>query len=713
MPHLNPLASAVLLAAACTTATAQTPAAAPAADGTLAPVTVRGDAETGTGPVQGYVAKRSATATKTDTPLRETPQAVTVVPRQRIEDMAASNLQDALTYAAGVRSDAFGLDSRTDSILIRGTEPAIYLDGLRQQLGGYYTSVTRTDPYTLERIEVLRGPSGMLFGQGSTGGLINQVSKLPQAQAQREVSVQLGNFNRRELQADLTGPLTADGQWLYRIVAVARKADTQVDHVPDDRLLLAPSVTWKPDARTTLTLQGLTQRDRTGSTLQFLPWSGTGAPNPNGLIPTNRFIGEPGVDHYDSNRDTFGWLFEHRFNDQWTLRQNLRYSRNRVDSLTFYPDSYSNPGNSYVDAAQRQLDRFHFGGDTRMRQLATDQHLQGDLRSGNVQHKLLVGLDAVRSRQTGITITDGPARFGGTLLPIDVFTPVYTGVTLPAPTVDPVTTQTHAGLYLQDQMKFGDDWILVAGLRHDRATSGLENAPDEDSRATTKRLGAMRLLPGGWSPYLSYSESFTPVAGVNLAGVRYKPQRGKQVEAGVKLQPDGAGYSFNAAVFKLREQNRLVPDPGNPLNNVQAGRTNTQGLELEWAGALTPAFELAAHYNYLKIEGSRDDPNLTFGGNPPHQAAVWGKYRFSVAGVAGWSAAAGLRYFSRFQDGPAPVVPALRLLDLALGFDSGAWRYALNVQNATDKVYNSTCAARGDCFFGARRTVVASVTHRF
>ncbi|HET8610111.1 MAG TPA: TonB-dependent receptor plug domain-containing protein, partial [Burkholderiales bacterium] len=275
----------------------------PAVNVIAAPVT-----ESAYGPVYGYDATRSATATKTDTPLLETPQSVSVVTRERIEDQGATSLQDALNYAAGVRSDAYGVDSRTDNVRVRGAYPDEYRDGLRRTVG-YYTSNTRVDPYTLERIEVLRGPSAMLYGQGSTAGVINMVSKRPLPEAQREIGVQLGSYGRKQIETDLTGPLTRDGDWLYRLVAVGRDSDTQVDYVPDDRRVLAPSLTWRPSAATSLTLQALWQKDHTGSTSQFFPWSGTVLPNPNGRIPTSRFIGVPGIDRYDSERTEIGWLF--------------------------------------------------------------------------------------------------------------------------------------------------------------------------------------------------------------------------------------------------------------------------------------------------------------------------------------------------------------------------------------------------------------------
>ena len=698
-------ASAGLLATA--HAQVATPAAAASAPETTLPaVTVRGEAEreTANGPVQGYSAKRSATATKTDTPLRETPQAVTVITRDQIVDQGATNLQDALGYAAGVRSDAYGLDSRTDSARIRGGSPDEYLDGLRK-LFNYYTSNGRTDPYTLERIEVLRGPSAMLYGQGSTGGVVNMVSKRPQAEAQGEVGLQVGSFNRRQLQADVTGPLTADGQWLYRLVALGRDSDTQVDHVPDDRRLIAPSLTWRPNAATSLTLQGLVQRDRTGSTSQFFPWEGVILPNPNGQLPTNRFIGEPGWDRYDTDRESFGWLFEHRFSEVWTLRQNTRWTRNEVDYRSLYGDSFSLPGGWAGDPVNKRLfGRYAFVDRNKVRMLAADQHFEGRLDLGGAKHQLLAGLDAVRFRQSGQSGFDSPVYAGGTVPLIDAYAPVYGGFT-PPPLFDKGTSgQRHIGLYLQDQVKFASNWIVVAGLRHDRATSEPGGgAPDERTSATTKRFGLMHAFDSGWSPYLSYSESFTPQA--NIGTQSFDPLRGKQWEAGVKYEsPASDGLSFNALVYDLEEENQIVEVTPNVYR--QLGRTWARGAEVEARGRLTPALELIGNYQYTELDRQLEN-------TPRHQASVWGKWRFALAGLPGFSAGAGWRYLSAYADGAAPEVPDVNLLDLMFAWESTHWRAALNVNNATDKVYVANCLSRGDCWWGSRRNAVATLTYRW
>lgn len=659
-------------------------------------VDANAETETATTPVIGYRAKNAVTATKTDTPLAETPQAVTVVTRDQIVDQGATNLQDALTYAAGVRSDAYGLDARTDSFRVRGAYPDVYLDGLRQAYG-YYTSTTRTEPYTLERLEVLRGPSGMLFGSGTAAGIVNMVSKRPLQEAQREVGVQLGSWNRRQVQADLTGPLTADGQWSYRLIAVAREADTQVDFVPDDRRLIAPSLTWRPNAATSLTLQGLYQKDKSGTTSQFFPWEGTLLPNPNGRLPTSRFIGEPG-DYYDSERKTFGWLFEHKFNENFTFRQNFRHAQNENDNSYHWGDAFTIPGGWGADpVGKRRLSRFLDSSLTRNRIDTLDNHLENHFDTAALKHTLLVGADYQRHRENvwaGISMSE-----------IDAYAPIYGNRLEPERTARPRTTQRATGVYLQDQIKLGN-WNFIAGLRHDRVVAGSEGSEDARDSATSKRFGVLYAFSSGWSSYVSYAESFTPQSPRD--GRVFSPLRGEQWEAGVKYESAGRGLAFNAAVYDLREKNQIAQ----PIPNVytQLGETKTRGVELEAKGSITPNLDITAHYNYTDL-----DPQLE--GLPRHQAAVWAKYRFAIAGVPGFSAGAGVRYMGSFRDvsfgGYGPRIPSATLLDLVFAYETANWRYALNINNATDKEYFSTCLARGDCWWGARRNIVASATYRF
>jgi iron complex outermembrane receptor protein len=531
------------------------------------------------------------------------------------------------------------------------------------------------------------------------------VSKRPLPETHGEVGLQLGSFDRKQLQADLTGPLTADGQWLYRLVALGRDANTQVDFVRDDRSLIAPSLTWRPSPMTSLTLQALWQRDRTGSTSQFFPWEGVILPNPNGPLPDHRFIGEPSYDRYDTDRATFGWLFEHRFNEQWVVRQNVRFTKNDVDYFSHYGDSFSDPGTWAGDPVNKRLfGRFGYADTNRVRMGAADQHVEGNLVTGSVQHKLLAGLDLVRYTQSGETGFDFPDYLGGGVPSIDAYAPVYGNFT-PLTLVDKGESgQRQVGLYLQDQMKIDRRWVVVAGLRHDKATSepgpGL---PDEDTSATTKRLGLMVLFDSGWSPYVSYSESFTPLA--NIGTQSFKPLRGQQWEGGVKVQPVGLPWlSFNALVYELKEKNQLVETV--PSFFEQLDETWARGAEIDATVQLPQGIDLIASYTYTKV-----DPQIE--NVPRNIASVWGKWSLGGVGLPGFSVGAGWRYWSAYADGEAPEVPAVSLFDVMVAWDSPHWRLALNVNNVADKSYVSTCLRRGDCWWGARRNAVASATYRW
>lgn len=680
----------------------------------LPTVTVSGDAgETATGPVTGFVARRGGTATKTDTPLIETPQAISVVTRDQMEAQGALTLRETTNYTAGVVSSYF--DSRVDSFKVRGGDAVQYLDGLQRTYGTYNS--TKLDPYMLERVELLRGPSSVLYGQGGIGGVLNMVSKRPQAETQREVQLQLGSNARKQVAADFTGPIDTEGKWLYRLVAVNRDSGTQVDHAPDDRILVAPSLTWRPNADTSLTLQALYQKDKSGSLIGFFPWQGTLLPSLYGQIPTSTFMGEPGFDRYDSRNTSLGYLFSHRLNDTWTFRQNLRSTETKVVYNTSYTSFTANrltgrPARPVFNADQRTIERDLSSDINGGKMLLLDNQAEAHFKTGDVEHTVLLGADFQRN-------TTSKLSGRGTAGALDVYAPVYGNYTPPTSyTLSPEVVQKQAGIYVQDQIKYGR-WIGVLGLRHDKATTDTQGRPAAaaDDKATTKRAGIVYLADGGWAPYLSYAESFLPLGGVDLNNTPFKPQRGKQWEAGVKWEPEGQRSSFMAAVYDLRDTNRKTTDPTNPLNSVQLGEVHVKGLELEYKRSIARDWDWIATYAYTDARVSRSngtDLGKRISGVPTHAASAWVTHRFSIGGVPGFSAGAGLRYIGKSWDGmDAHPVPAVTLLDAMFAWDNGPLRLSLNVANLTDRVQLTTCLARGDCFYGQRRTVTASATYRF
>ena len=513
----------------------QRQAGAPRQRGTTAPMppaAAGARAETATGPVRGYLANQSGTGTKTDTPLRETPQSITVVTADRITDQGALTVQESLRYVPGVFADAYGPDSRGDYPRIRGQDPNIYLDGTRV-VNTCSFNEWRPDPYTLERIEVLRGPASVLYGDTSTAGLLNLISKRPQAESSNEIGVQFGSFNRKQVQMDSTGKLTKDGEWLYRFIGVFRDSGTQTDYVPDDRIVLAPSLTWRPTNNTSWTVLGTYQKDKTGSSTAFLPHEGTLYPGPNGFIPVRRFAGEPGFDKYQTETGTICSLFEHSFSDGLKIRQNMRYAhvegiyRTMYPNLNFVDPQSDNPNFPFLDPSRRTVARDIWSRETVKDSFTSDSNAELKLLTGPVAHKLLFGADYRELRERA------QSGFDTDPTPFDLYAPVYSGVTPPALSPEPDLRQTQLGLYAQDQMRLGP-WLAIVGLRQDYVTSNVAGSPDENTKATTGRAGLMYELPFGLTPYVTYAQSFNPIfgSGVCVGGLPAAARR----DGGARLQ---------------------------------------------------------------------------------------------------------------------------------------------------------------------------------
>ena len=539
----------------------------------------------GLGPVVGYVAKQSVSGTKTDTPLKEIPQSITVVGRPQMVDQGVKSLQEAVRYAPGVVADLFGLDTRTDSIAIRGQEATVtFVDGLRRFYGNY-TNAGRIEPYTLERIEILRGPSSVLYGQSGVGGTINMVSKLPSLVAHNEISFDYGTFQTRELRFDLTGPASPDGTWLYRMIGLGRDANTQVDFVRDDRLLFSPAITFRPSGDTSITLLTQISRDRSGSVQQFLPHEGTLFPGPNGRLPRSRFVGEPNFDRYNVDSRSATLLIDHKFDSRWSFHHGSRFSNTHVvygQIFPYIPDRQE----PFLDPQRRWVERDVFFSDTRTSTITSDTNVVGNLDIGPTRHKVLSGFDysrAFESRSTG---------FASDAHPFDIFAPGYgllqlydpsTGDLLPGLPVErrPDRAQSQAGLYIQDQIRFGP-LVGVFGLRKDWTVNRTLGGASETADALTKRAGLMYELPFGLTPYASYAESFVPVAGVDFFDKGFKPLQGRSVELGFKYQHPGTSFVVNGAIYDATEKNRLQADPDHPGFSIQTNAmARLRGLEIE------------------------------------------------------------------------------------------------------------------------------------
>jgi iron complex outermembrane receptor protein len=541
------------------------------------------------------------------------------------------------------------------------------------------------------------------------------VSKAPEFEPGGEVALRYGSFERKEALADLTGPIV-DGL-AGRIVARVRDSESQTEYVPDDRVMIAPSLRWRPGAQTEVTLIGLYQEDDGGSTSQFLPLVGTLLPNPNGRLDNSLFIGKPGWDRYDGRLLQGTGIVEHRFSDSVRLSVKARYVDSDLTYLTHYPDSYTSPTNPYVDPGQRVIGLYADGSYAQLDIFSTDNNLRFDFDTGaGIEHVLLAGVDYSwnRVQKTGgydyefIDIYDidydALSNFGG-------------GISTGLGTYTEDTSQKQLGFYLQDQIRIRDRVSIVLGVRRDHVTTQAAGSAEEEASATSFRAGIIAEILTGVSPFVSYTESFEPISGLASDGDPFVPKRGRQIEGGIKFHPDDATL-VTATAYHIKETNRPIDDPStpDPFDQMQAGSLTSKGFEIEASRMLPGNFEIIANYSYVKAE--IDGTGVQVDNVPQHNASLWTTKTIALGGETSLRLGGGVRHSSSnmsygwaFPDGIR--TPAYTLVDALAEVSRGRWRLSVNATNLLGENYYSACLARGDCFNGAERNIFGTLGYRF
>lgn len=682
------------------------------------PASVVPKLESAWGRVDGYVAIRSGTGTKTDAPLIETPQAISVVTQEQIQAQAAQSVSQATRYTAGVAGERNGADGRFDVVSVRGFVADQYLDSLRRVTGSFAYSLV--DPYNLERIEVLHGPASVLYGQASPGGVINMVSKRPTIEPYHEMFVSTGSYGRIQSGIDVSGPLDKNNEFLYRLTASGYDVGNQVDQTGYQRVSIAPSLTWRPTNDTTITFQGAYQKDpKAGFYNQLLPNGvGTLFPTVNGRIPTSFYAGDPSYDRFQRDYGSIGYLFEHRFSDAWTVRQNLRY----IDNTTYTKQVYPRAQQTDITNIARDA----FSAAESLQSLAIDNQSEFRFKTGPFEHVSLFGVDY----QTGtISVSNG---YSGNVGAINALNPSY-GLAVPALDFDGASRQTYdqVGVYLQDQIKF-DRWVALLGLRHDRSETRTLSTADNvafDDRstsddATTKRGALLYKFDNGVAPYIQYTESFQPIIGVSNRTLNpFKPTTGQQKEFGIKYQPNEKAL-LTFAAFDLKQQNIVMQDPANINNRIQTGEIQSRGIEIEGKVQVDRSLTLLGAYTYLDLVNTNAAADILGKrpiGVPRNSASLWADYTFRGGVLDGFGLSAGARYFGETAGNAANTyeVPGVTLFDAAVHYDLAGlgpkfkgFRFQLNASNLFDKTYVRLCQDSG-CYYGVRREVIATLRYRW
>ncbi|WP_071335959.1 TonB-dependent siderophore receptor [Burkholderia contaminans] len=696
-------------------AAATPPAGAAAAVLPAIDVTGKGDRAS-----SGLVGLRTTAGTKTDTPVAEIPQTINLVTAQQIEMTGATDLNQALRYVPGFAT--FGADSRTDwYAALRGFPPTLYVDGVAAPNTAVIAN-WRVDPYTIDSIAVLRGPTSVLYGAGEPGAIVDAHTKLADGERVREAGVQLGNDARKQFMLDVGDALDPDGRYAYRFVGVARDGNAVTGPNGDRRVALAPSFRWRPNADTSLTLSATFLQDSSDISSNFLPASGTVLPNPNGRLSQDIYMGTPGFNDYRKKQWSLGYALEHRVNAIWSLHQDVRWSHLSLDDATVF-------GIGFVPRSSTTMMRYAGLFQLNYSRFDIDNHAQARFGTGPLEHTLLLGAQYDRQTTTNsVWLALAPS--------LNLYHPVYRPVTdaiFSGPTslghVDQYTAMNVFGVYAQDQIRW-KRWTLTLGGREDFVNARFDNRTagtqaQQDVSAFSGRIGLTYQGDAGLSPYVSHSTSFDPVIGVRMyGGGMPKPTRGKQTEAGLRWQPPGRNLLLSAAVYQIDQTNVATPTPVSldptGTTSVQTGKVRSRGIELSAVGKVTRELSVVASYVYQDVKNVQaNDASLN---NwpvavplPRQMASMWADWTWRTGALSGLGIGGGMRYQSASAGAPdnSLTVPSVTLYDLALHYEMPHWRFALNVANLFDRRYVSGCTSYTVCVFGNERTVLATAKYNW
>ncbi|PRF68099.1 TonB-dependent siderophore receptor [Burkholderia multivorans] len=699
-------------------ANAQAAAPNAASAGTLPAITVNAASE-GDGTV-GLVAKRSRTGTKTDTPIEEIPQTINVVTAQQIEMTGATDVNTALRYVPGFSS--YGSDNRSDwYAALRGFTPTAYVNGL-QVPNTLNLASWRVDPYMIDSITVLRGPTSVLYGAGDPGAIVDVKTKLADGERVREAGVEIGNYARKQFMIDVGDKLDPDGKYAYRFVGVARDGNAVTGPNNDQRVALAPSFRWRPNADTSLTLSATYLQDWGDISSNFLPAAGTVLPNPNGQITKDIYEGDGNFNYYRKKQWSLGYQFEHNLNSMWTFRQNTRWMHLSLDNASVF-------ANGFVGEDMADVSRWAGLFQMNYSRFDIDNNLEGRFGTGPFEHTLLLGFHYNRQTATDSEwLAAAPA--------LNLYNPVYVPVTMGVFSDPDATSRTNTyttmntfGLYAQDQIKW-NRWTLTLGGREDWVNMRMDDRAagtqsKADVSAFTGRVGLTYQAGYGLSPYISYSTSFNPIIGVSLLdGGVPKPTRGRQIEAGLRWQPPGKNLMLNAAIYQINQTNGVTPalptqDPSG-TKSVQTGEVRARGIELSATGKVTPNLSLIASYAYqdVKVVQANDATLNNWPVDiprPRQMASLWADWTWHTGPLAGFGLGGGVRYQSA-SAGAADnslTVSSYTLIDAAVHYDVRNWRFAVNATNLFNRHYISGCQSTSVCMFGNDRTVIATAKYNW
>ncbi|WP_213865161.1 TonB-dependent siderophore receptor [Vibrio crassostreae] len=666
------------------------------------------------------------TATKSALEPEETPQGITVIDEEQLEQRGVKSLNQALRYAPGVVTEQKGASvTMYDTFSIRGfSNNQSYYDGLVLPFLTGWNLQPQIDPIAIQQVEVFKGPTSVLYGAMPPGGMVNMIAKTPQEDGATKVGVSTGSRNLMEASIDTSGQL-GDSDFSYRLVALARKQDSQVDNAEEERYVIAPSLDWQVSDRTLINFNLYYQND---------PSMGTNSAMPLEVLKAS----DPSVSMGDKNWSTFerevlmlGYKINHQINDNWTFLQNARYT----DASLYQENTYHTATN--FNPATGSLIRNAYSTDEDSQSFIIDNQVSGRVEISGLEHNLLFGVDYLKLTGDSLykEFTANAGFYG-----FDAYNP--NNDLLDKSQLQENYRESHditteqLGLYFQDQVRY-DALVLLAGGRYDMFKASddknssyptYDGKEEADHNQFSYRVGALYELDNGISPFVSYATSFEPAAGTDINGNSLKPQLGEQVELGIKYLSPDMSQQVTASYFHITKKDSIAADPSDPTyrSKIQLGEVRSQGVEVEGRWFVTEDWDVNASYTYVDMEVT-EDANPDLEGTTPiyvptHAANLWSNYYVYGGALAGTRWSAGARYMGEMEMDATNTqgkVPSYTVVDLSLGYDLGEASDTLSGATANLMVNNLfneeyyTCYDQSNCWFGAEQSVELSVNYEF
>ncbi|UCV16751.1 TonB-dependent siderophore receptor [Quatrionicoccus australiensis] len=664
---------------------------------------------------QSYYSDEAGVA-RAETPLREVPQAVRVVPRQAIDDIGAVRLEEAYDYVSGVnRQNNFG--GLWDNFSIRGFagNPDTGANFLRNGFAGNRGYNAPRDMANVERLEVIKGPASALYGGSEPGGILNIVTKKPQFKTGHAVEVYAGSYDTYRTTIDSTGPIS--DTLAYRLNMAYEDKGSFRDHVDSQRYLIAPSFTWLLSPSTVVNYDFEAIRQKAPMDRGVVAINGQ-----VGSVPRDRFLGEPNDGDITIDNKTHNLTVEHEFSSDWKAKAGLAYRTTSLEGYSTEASPRTAGSVRWTTAGAPVIERERRYRDYSSNDLAFQGEVHGKFATGWLKHEVLAGIDSYRFELDQVMKRGRSTTTYG----LNIYDPVYgqTPLALNTTPTNTLETQNNTGFFLQDQIAFATDWRLLVGLRHDRFRQEIDNRStgvrsEQEHNVTTPRLGLTWLATPTLSVYALASESFRANNGVDAAGGSFDPERGKSKEIGLKYEAPNKRYGGTVSVFEIDKKNVLTNDPANAGFSIAAGEARSRGVEFDFSGQITDKIRVLANYAFIDAEITKDSNAALVGARlinvPKHSGSALAMYEdgFS-AGRYGFGAGAtyvGKRAGNSIDSFELPGYTTVRTM--AYWKPNKTLRISLDIDNLFDKTYY---ASSYDVYWitpGAPRTFTLGMQAKF